>query len=92
MEVDPKAAAIVDTVVALGRTLDLTVTAEGVETPEQAKALKEAGCDQGQGYLFGRPLTAAAAVELINASDALALESPSNDPIANETPSARPGL
>jgi diguanylate cyclase (GGDEF)-like protein len=72
MEIDPKAAAIVDTVVALGRTLDLTITAEGVETPEQAKALKDAGCDQGQGYLFGRPLSAAAAIELINSSDSTA--------------------
>jgi diguanylate cyclase (GGDEF)-like protein len=71
MEIDPKAAAIVNTVVALGRTLDLTVTAEGVETPEQAKALKEAGCDQGQGYLFGRPLSAAEANELINSSDSM---------------------
>jgi diguanylate cyclase (GGDEF)-like protein len=72
MEIDPKAAAIVDTVVALGRTLDLTITAEGVETPEQAKALKDAGCDQGQGYLFGRPLSAAAANEMINSSKTLA--------------------
>ena len=76
MEVDPKAAAIVNTVVALGRTLDLTITAEGVETPEQATALKEAGCDQGQGYLFGRPLTAAAAVELINSSNPITTQSP----------------
>jgi diguanylate cyclase (GGDEF)-like protein len=76
MEIDPKAAAIVDTVVALGRTLDLTITAEGVETPEQAKALKDAGCDQGQGYLFGRPLSAAAANELINSSDSAATHSP----------------
>jgi diguanylate cyclase (GGDEF)-like protein len=92
MEVDPKAAAIVNTVVALGRTLDLTITAEGVETPEQAKALKEAGCNQGQGYLFGRPLTAVAAVELINSRDALATESPFNGPIANQTAPVRAGL
>ena len=72
MEIDPKAAAIVDTVVALGRTLDLTITAEGVETPEQAQALKDAGCDQGQGFLFGRPLSAAAAIELIRSSDSTA--------------------
>jgi diguanylate cyclase (GGDEF)-like protein len=72
MEIDPKAAAIVDTVVALGRALDLTITAEGVETQEQAKALKNAGCDQGQGYLFGRPLSAAAAIEMINSSDSTA--------------------
>jgi diguanylate cyclase (GGDEF)-like protein len=83
MEIDPKAAAIVDTVVALGRTLDLTITAEGVETPEQAKALKDAGCDQGQGYLFGRPLSATAAIELINSSDSAAAYSSISRPIAN---------
>jgi EAL domain-containing protein (putative c-di-GMP-specific phosphodiesterase class I) len=76
MEIDPKAAAIVDTVVALGRTLDLTITAEGVETPGQAKALKDAGCDQGQGYLFGRPLSATAASDLVNSSGKLAAHCP----------------
>jgi diguanylate cyclase (GGDEF)-like protein len=83
MEIDPKAAAIVDTVVALGRTLDLTITAEGVETPEQAKALKDVGCDQGQGYLFGRPLSAAAAIELISSSDSTAAYSSISHPRAN---------
>jgi diguanylate cyclase (GGDEF)-like protein len=84
MEVDPKAAAIVNTVVALGRTLDLTVTAEGVETPEQAKALKDAGCDQGQGYLFGRPLSATAANELINSGDSKVAHSVISRFIAND--------
>ncbi len=56
----PKAAAIVNTIVALGRVLGLTVTAEGVEEEVQAQALSDAGCDQMQGYLFGRPLSAAA--------------------------------
>jgi diguanylate cyclase (GGDEF)-like protein len=66
MKTDPKAAAIVNTVVALGKTLNLTVTAEGVETTSQAQALSESGCDQAQGYLFGRPLTIAAANALAN--------------------------
>jgi EAL domain-containing protein (putative c-di-GMP-specific phosphodiesterase class I) len=85
MEDDPKAAAIVDTVVALGKTLDLTITAEGVETPEQAKALKHAGCDQGQGYLFGRPLSADAAIGLINSNESTSAESPIGGTVANET-------
>jgi diguanylate cyclase (GGDEF)-like protein len=88
MKIDPKAAAIVDTVVALGRTLDLLITAEGVETAEQAKALKDAGCDQGQGYLFGRPLSGAAAVDLINSSDLAARYSPARPAIVNESASA----
>jgi diguanylate cyclase (GGDEF)-like protein len=75
MEMDPKAAAIVDTVVALGKTLDLTITAEGVETEEQAEALRNAGCDQGQGYLFSRPLSASAAIDLINSSDSITMHS-----------------
>jgi diguanylate cyclase (GGDEF)-like protein len=68
MASDPKAGAIVNTIVALGRTLDLTVTAEGVETPAQAQALRESGCNQAQGYLFGRPLSAAAACDLVDAN------------------------
>ncbi len=41
--------------VALARSLDVPVTAEGVETDQQAVNLRLAGCDQLQGYLFGRP-------------------------------------
>lgn len=41
--------------VALARSLNIPVTAEGVETEQQAVILRLAGCDQLQGYLFGRP-------------------------------------
>ena len=54
---DRKAAAIAKSIIALGRTLQLRVTAEGIETAAQARALAEAGCDEGQGFLLGRPLT-----------------------------------
>lgn len=64
-QVEPKAAAIVSSVVALARTLHLTVTAEGVETRAQAHVLSGIGCDQAQGYLFGHPVPAAQAIEQI---------------------------
>ncbi len=57
---DVQDAAIVRSVVALGKALNLTVTAEGVETAAQQQRLIEIGCDLGQGYLFGRPAPAAA--------------------------------
>jgi diguanylate cyclase (GGDEF)-like protein len=68
----PKAAAIVTTIVALGRILGLIITAEGVEEAVQVQALSDAGCDQMQGYLFGRPLTPLAAAELAERSLSLA--------------------
>jgi predicted signal transduction protein with EAL and GGDEF domain len=76
MEIEPKAAAIVNTIVALGKTLNLIITAEGVETKAQAQALCEAGCDQAQGYLFGRPLSATSANALANATRSPREETP----------------
>lgn len=62
---DPKVSAIVATIVGLGRTLDMAVIAEGVETEEQARLLLAKGCEQGQGWLYGKPLPAEAARALI---------------------------
>jgi diguanylate cyclase (GGDEF)-like protein/PAS domain S-box-containing protein len=47
---------IVRMVLDLGRSLDLTVVAEGIETPEQADRLLALGCSYAQGYLFSRPI------------------------------------
>jgi len=47
--------AIIQAIVGLGRALNLSVTAEGVETEEQRVLLRLAGCDEMQGYLFARP-------------------------------------
>jgi EAL domain-containing protein (putative c-di-GMP-specific phosphodiesterase class I) len=42
-------------IIALGQTLDLRVVAEGIETDAQLRALRDLGCEFGQGYLFARP-------------------------------------
>ncbi|MCS4245970.1 EAL domain-containing protein (putative c-di-GMP-specific phosphodiesterase class I)/DNA-binding NarL/FixJ family response regulator [Pseudomonas sp. BIGb0164] len=53
---NPQDAAIARTIIELAHSLNLRAVAEGVETPAQLAFLKEAGCDQVQGYLFSRPL------------------------------------
>ena len=52
---DSKSAEIVRSIVLLAHSLDLSVTAEGVETSEQLGILRSQSCDQVQGYLLGRP-------------------------------------
>jgi len=47
---------LVSTVVTLAHNLDLKVVAEGIETEEEAKLLKLLRCEQGQGYLYSRPV------------------------------------
>jgi diguanylate cyclase (GGDEF)-like protein len=53
---DAAAAAIVRTVLALGRSLGMPVLAEGIETEAQWQFLAGEGCDKGQGYLLARPV------------------------------------
>jgi diguanylate cyclase (GGDEF)-like protein len=55
MSRNPKALAIVSAIVSLGRSLGLSLVAEGVEHEEQLEFLQSIQCDAGQGYLFCRP-------------------------------------
>jgi len=53
---DPRAYALVQGVVSMARSMELTVVVEGVETWADAVAVRELGCDLAQGYLFCRPV------------------------------------
>jgi diguanylate cyclase (GGDEF)-like protein/PAS domain S-box-containing protein len=55
---DPADLAITKAIIGLGHTLGLVVTAEGVEHLAEAEVLREAGCDELQGFLFARPMPA----------------------------------
>ena len=55
---NPVAGSIARTIIGLGKSLDLNVIAEGVETEAQKHWLAAAGCHAYQGYLFGRPVGA----------------------------------
>jgi EAL domain-containing protein (putative c-di-GMP-specific phosphodiesterase class I) len=63
----PGARALLRTIVELGRSLDLCVTAEGVERAEELALLVELGCDVAQGYLIARPLDPGAATRYVAA-------------------------
>lgn len=58
-ESDENVESILTTIVALGHSLKMRVTAEGVETREQAAFMEQLDCDQIQGFLYGRPMPAA---------------------------------
>ncbi len=60
--------AIINAVVAMAKSLDMTTTAEGVETLEEAELIRRMGCDKIQGYYFGRPMTHDDALKLFDGS------------------------
>ncbi len=83
-----QAAALIQTLVQLGRTLELETLAEGIEDQAQLQSLQREQCDHGQGFLLSRPLdvsamdaflgASAAAVEARPPSHARLLASPRN--------------
>jgi EAL domain-containing protein (putative c-di-GMP-specific phosphodiesterase class I) len=65
METNPSDAAIVRSTIDLARNLGLSVTAEGVETVQVARALAEMGCELAQGYGLCRPVSADGCAEMV---------------------------
>jgi diguanylate cyclase (GGDEF)-like protein/PAS domain S-box-containing protein len=63
----PDRPAIVESILALARTLHTSVVAEGIETEPQARELERLGCTHAQGFLFSRAVSTAAAEEILTA-------------------------
>ena len=61
----PENVAIIQSIVQLAQSFRMSVTAEGVETPEDFERMRELGCDTIQGYLFGKPLSYSRANEMV---------------------------
>jgi EAL domain-containing protein (putative c-di-GMP-specific phosphodiesterase class I) len=91
--VDADDAAIVSAVIAMAHNLRLKVVAEGVETPEQIRFLRERNCDEVQGYLVSRPISADQVGEfaLRRAADPLGSMAIDCDDAVNSQPSEIPG-
>jgi EAL domain-containing protein (putative c-di-GMP-specific phosphodiesterase class I) len=62
---------VVKAILALGKALGLSVTAEGVETDGQLQTLIEDHCAEVQGFLLGRPMTAPMLVEMVEDEEAV---------------------
>jgi c-di-GMP-specific phosphodiesterase len=54
---DPNAQAVATAIISIGHSLGIAVVSEGVETEKQARLLERLGCEVGQGFLFGRPMS-----------------------------------
>ena len=70
MSRSPDAAALIHTLVELGRTLGLVTLAEGIETHEQLEGLRRERCDLGQGFLFSGPIDGTEMTALLDTAQA----------------------
>ena len=64
--VDPHRAELVKAIISIAHSLGQFVVAEGVDTPEQAVYLREAGCQIAQGYLYSKPMPRAVFQSLLS--------------------------
>ena len=86
LEEDANDRAIVAAIIRMAQALGMETTAEGVETEGQLEFLRAHGCDDGQGYLFSRPLPTAAFEQFLRAQQEIA---PAQTPENPEAPSHR---
>jgi EAL domain-containing protein (putative c-di-GMP-specific phosphodiesterase class I) len=79
----PDRPAIVESILALARTMNTSVVAEGIEQEVQARELERLGCTHAQGFLFSRPLSRQAVEELLVANRPLGpKQAPPSNPVA----------
>ena len=69
---NPAGAAIVRAIINMAAALGLDVTSEGIETPEQLEQLKSLHCDQGQGFLYSKPISAEEIPEFLKGRNRIA--------------------
>jgi diguanylate cyclase (GGDEF)-like protein len=85
------AGAIIHALVQLGKTLNIETLAEGIEDHAQLRELQREQCDQGQGFLFARPLDATAVTDFLAAARRSSRLLPQEDPgVAPAPPVSRP--
>jgi EAL domain-containing protein (putative c-di-GMP-specific phosphodiesterase class I) len=89
---DTASAAIISAVTGLAHELGLTVIAEGVETEKQSETVTRLGCDLAQGYLFARPMVAAAIGGMLTCSDGQQLSLNREKRRRRESPEGSPML
>ena len=78
----PDRPAIVESILALARTLNTSVVAEGIESEVQARELLRLGCTHAQGFLFSRPLSVEHAEDLLRVNQRLGPHRPERSPQA----------
>jgi EAL domain-containing protein (putative c-di-GMP-specific phosphodiesterase class I) len=88
----PDRPAIVESILALARTLNTSVVAEGIEDDVQARELERLGCTHAQGFLFSRPLSTNSAEALVKAGVPLGPKgsAPPADHLYGVSPADRP--